>query len=101
MRVAKLILVVEPGTGRTGKLAMVAYQFQQVADVAFSEQRILPAKRVRKPSDCLVPCLASKLVINSALLMARKAMTVPADRTPLLGEQSFHLSLELRMRQTL
>jgi hypothetical protein len=29
MRVAKLILVVEPGTGRTGKLAMVAYQFQQ------------------------------------------------------------------------
>jgi hypothetical protein len=26
--VAKLILVVEPGTGRTGKLAMVAYQFQ-------------------------------------------------------------------------
>jgi hypothetical protein len=30
MRVAKLILVVEPGTGRTGKLAMVAYQFQQV-----------------------------------------------------------------------
>jgi hypothetical protein len=28
MRVAKLILVVEPGTGRTGKLAMVAYQFQ-------------------------------------------------------------------------
>jgi hypothetical protein len=58
--------------------------------VAFSEQRILPAKRVRKPSDCLVPCLASKLVINSALLMARKAMTVPADRTPLGREQSFH-----------
>jgi hypothetical protein len=33
-----------------------------VADMASSEQRILPARRVRKPSDCLVPCLASKLV---------------------------------------
>ena len=62
-----------------------------MADVAFSEQRILPAKRVRKPSDCLVPCLASKLVINSTLLMAWEAITVPADRTPLGREQSFHL----------
>ena len=62
-----------------------------VADMAFSEQRILPAKWVRKPSDCLVPCLASKLVINSTLLMAWEAMTVPADRTPLGREQSFHL----------
>ena len=36
MRVAKLILVVEPGTGRTGKLAMVAYQFQQEGSVSGS-----------------------------------------------------------------
>jgi hypothetical protein len=28
MRVENPKLVVEPGTGRTGKLAMVAYQFQ-------------------------------------------------------------------------
>jgi hypothetical protein len=31
MRVENPKLVVEPGTGRTGKLAMVAYQFQQHA----------------------------------------------------------------------
>jgi hypothetical protein len=29
MRVGNPKLVVEPGAGRTGKLAMVAYQFQQ------------------------------------------------------------------------
>jgi hypothetical protein len=50
MRVAKLILVVEPGTGRTGKLAMVAYQFQHdiflmvvskmVSVVIFSHERV-------------------------------------------------------------
>ena len=33
--------------------------------MASSKQRILPGRRVRKPSDCLVPCLVSKLVINS------------------------------------
>jgi hypothetical protein len=59
--------------------------------VAFSEQRILPAKRVRKPSDCTVSCLASKLVINSTPLMAWEALTIPADRTPLGREQSFYL----------
>jgi hypothetical protein len=63
----------------------------RVVDVASSEQRILPARRVRKPSDCPVPCLASKLVINSTLLMAWEAMSVPADRTPLGRVQSFHL----------
>ena len=31
MRVENPKLVVEPGAGRTGKLAMVAYQFQHVA----------------------------------------------------------------------
>jgi hypothetical protein len=59
--------------------------------VASSELRILPARRVRKPSDCPVPCLVSKLVINSTLLMAWEAMTVPTDRTSLGREQSFHL----------
>ena len=63
------------------------------ADVASSEQRILPARRVRKPSDCLVPCPASKLVISSTLLMAWEAMTVPADRIPLGRGQSFLLSI--------
>ena len=58
--------------------------------MASSEQRILPARRVRKPSDCLVPCLASKLVINSTLLIAWEAMTVLVDRTPLGCEQSIY-----------
>jgi hypothetical protein len=31
MRVENPKLVVEPGAGRTGKLAMVAYQFQQIS----------------------------------------------------------------------
>jgi hypothetical protein len=31
MRVENPKLVVEPGAGRTGKLAMVAYQFQHIA----------------------------------------------------------------------
>jgi hypothetical protein len=62
-----------------------------VAGVASSELRILPARQVGKPFDGLVPCLASKLVINSTLLMAWEAMTIPADRTPLGREQSFHL----------
>jgi len=61
--------------------------------VAFSEQRILPAKRVRKPSDCAVSCLARKLVINSTLLMAWEVTTIPADRTPLGREQSFRLPI--------
>ena len=39
------------------------------------------------------PCLASKLVINSTLLMAWEAMTVPADRIPLGRGQSFLLSI--------
>jgi hypothetical protein len=55
------------------------------------QNRGLPSKRVLKPSDCLVSCLASKLVINSTLLMAWEAVTIPADRTPLGRRQSFHL----------
>ena len=72
-----------------------------MADVAFSEQRILPARRVRKPSDCLVPCPASKLVINSTLLMAWEAMTIPADRTPLGREQSFHLLIGVTRKRSI
>ena len=70
-------------------LSLSSRRRREGADVASSEQRILPARRVRKPSDCLVPCLASKLVINSTLLMAWEAMTVPADRTPLGREAEF------------
>jgi len=55
------------------------------------QNRGLPPNRVLKPSDRSVPCLASKLVINSTLLMAGEAMSVPADRTPLGHRQSFHL----------
>jgi hypothetical protein len=40
MRVENPKLVVEPGAGRTGKLAMVAYQFQQLASGSAKPQII-------------------------------------------------------------
>jgi hypothetical protein len=66
-----------------------------VVDIASLEQRILLARQVQKLSDYLVPCLASKLVINSTLLMAWEAMSIPADRTPLGRVQSFHLLIRV------
>jgi hypothetical protein len=39
MRVENPKLVVEPGAGRTGKLGMVAYQFQHVYDLKISRKQ--------------------------------------------------------------
>ena len=74
-----------------GLVVLLSRQFYEAIATWPHQDRGLPAKRVRKPSDCPAPCLASKLVINSPLLMAWDAMTVPVDRTALGREQSFHL----------
>jgi hypothetical protein len=42
---------------------------------------------------------ASKLIINSTLLMAWEAMAVPADRTPLEREQSFRLLIGVALKR--
>jgi hypothetical protein len=62
-----------------------------VADVGLFRTEDSASKWVRKPPDCPVPGLASRLAIISTLFIAWKALAVPVDRTPLDAKQSFHL----------